>query len=384
MTRTLVFPDDAVGTVVVIGGGAKPLPAAGRVELTGKGPVRLVLDRRDDGVLEVLAGWDLQSLVLSWRKPRPADLGRISLSRTIRQLVLAGRNAYDDGSCLALAGMSTLRSLSIARANGVTDLGLTSLRQLAELQVLTLEQARVTDDGVVAAMTGWDSLEEVNLRGCRALGARALEALAGLPRLTYLWLEGIELGDADLAALRSLDSLRLLSVSSPGVTLAALRHLPERAVRVIGFGGRCAPDAIAAAQRAYPHLDLGGRRETTVPSTLREQALAAGVPLSRAVAPRDAPVMVLFTTDGCIPCERVEPEVAAVAARLRDRLHAVVVHCPSSPEVAAAFGVQSAPTVVVLAGRRATRLSGPLTQEHVEAELRPVVGLVTPVQATHG
>lgn len=382
MTRTLVFPDDAVGTVDVIGSGAQPVPAAGRVELAGEGPVRLVLDRRDEGVLEALSGWDLQSLVLSWRKPRPADLARISLSSTIRQLVLSGRDTYDDGSCLALAGMSTLRSLSIARANGVTDLGLTSLRQLAELQVLKLEQARITDDGV-AVMTGWDSLEEVNLRGCRALGAPALEALAGLPRLTYLWLEGIELGDADLAPLRSLESLRLLSVSSPGVTLAALRHLPEQAVRVIGFWGRSAPAAIAAAQLAYPHLDLGGRRETTVPSTLREQALAAGVPLAGAVAPPDAPVMVLFTTDNCLPCERVKPEVVAVAGRLRDRLHAVVVHCPTSPEVASGFGVQSAPTVVVLAGRRATRLSGPLTQEHLEAELRPVVGLATPVRSAH-
>ncbi|MFI0975800.1 thioredoxin [Streptomyces sp. NPDC021093] len=64
----------------------------------------------------------------------------------------------------------------------------------------------------------------------------------------------------------------------------------------------------------------------------------------------DLPVLVEFTADWCGPCRQLAPVLSAVAEEERDRLKVVQLDVDTSPATAAAYGVLSAPTLMVFRG----------------------------------
>ncbi|MFD3513390.1 thioredoxin [Streptomyces sp. NPDC058657] len=61
----------------------------------------------------------------------------------------------------------------------------------------------------------------------------------------------------------------------------------------------------------------------------------------------DRTVLVEFGADWCGPCRQLAPVLSAVAAQERDRLKVVQLDVDTSPGTAAAYGVLSAPTLMV-------------------------------------
>lgn len=73
----------------------------------------------------------------------------------------------------------------------------------------------------------------------------------------------------------------------------------------------------------------------------------------------DKPVLIDFWAPWCGPCRIQGPILDQVAAHMGDRAVVAKVNVDEEPELAAAFGVQSIPTLVVLRGERlAQRLVG--------------------------
>ncbi|HJV89602.1 MAG TPA: thioredoxin [Holophagaceae bacterium] len=78
--------------------------------------------------------------------------------------------------------------------------------------------------------------------------------------------------------------------------------------------------------------------------------------LSTAAFPKvkalEQPVLIDFWAPWCGPCRMQSPILEEVAAQVGDRAVIAKVNVDEEPELAAAFGVQSIPTLVVLKGER--------------------------------
>ena len=61
----------------------------------------------------------------------------------------------------------------------------------------------------------------------------------------------------------------------------------------------------------------------------------------------DVPVLVDFWAVWCGPCRRVGPEVDAVAEQLSGKAKVMKVNVDEDPDIAARYGVQSIPTLII-------------------------------------
>jgi len=373
--RALLFPAESVGTVEEIKSGRKQ-PAAGSVQVDADGPVRLMLERNHAEVLSSLGPDDIQSLYLwgakSLKTAAISSLGRLT---GLVELHAPRKGAWDDQACEVLSQLTGLRSLGVLRAYGVTDQGFLRLRGLTQLQKLRVEQAVITD-AALAALGCMPLLASLDLSGCRSLTSEALRHVGDCPDLSWLSLTGVPVGDEGLAHLASNRALRFVDLGSTGVTDEGLRHLPanEPPLRVVSPSGRSRAQWATLLER-YPHLDFGGVRELTTDPSTRQRVREHGTTLAGFSVPDDGPLLAIFTTDNCAPCERMLPVVTALGQHWNDRLATVRVHCPEHPDIAAALDIQSAPTLVLFtAAERTVRFPGSLVLEDLKAELSPYLG----------
>ena len=88
----------------------------------------------------------------------------------------------------------------------------------------------------------------------------------------------------------------------------------------------------------------------------------------------ERPVVVDFWAAWCAPCRMIAPVLADLAARHAGRLKVVKVDVDANPRLAARFGAQSIPLLVVLRdGREVDRVVGALPRPALEARIAPLL-----------
>lgn len=158
-----------------------------------------------DTSLSYLHGMPLLRLLVVKFSPEVTNAGVANLRRAVglHSLDLSGTKVGDDGLS-ALARLTQLETLHLARCSDLTDAGLGHLRQMHGLRSLDLNETKITDAGLShVAELGW--LKELTLRKCDITDT-------GIAHL------------ARIHALRSLEVTGCSRITEPG--LRKLANLP--------------------------------------------------------------------------------------------------------------------------------------------------------------
>ncbi|HEY9712390.1 MAG TPA: hypothetical protein V6C72_02905, partial [Chroococcales cyanobacterium] len=200
-----------------------------------------------------------------------ADSQTISRGMPARGTIVfpAGSKLHLHATWVATENMSAFKSLpkdaisTLSLANlPVSDLDLTYLESLTDLDGLTLyDDDEITDDGITSILK-LKNLSNLELGGTRVTGRgisrlsalvklrvlrldrivldrEGLQVFAKLPALAYLTLGNSELTDGKLAEMQNLKSLTFLSLhANPGITAAGMKYLiGDRALENLELNG---------------------------------------------------------------------------------------------------------------------------------------------------
>ena len=168
-------------------------------------------DITDDQLYALAQNADLRTLVI-WggplRNERLAPLARLS---QLQGLVL-GEMAIDDGVFQYLKTLRQLEYLNLAYTNVTGDF--TALEGLP-LRDVRLEGCRRVGDRCAQTLAGFPTLRQVEIHMTNLTDA-GVQHLAGLP-LEVLWLGG-RITDRGMSVVGNIPTLKHLDVCSPGVT----------------------------------------------------------------------------------------------------------------------------------------------------------------------
>ena len=99
-------------------------------------------------------------------------------------------------------------------------------------------------------------------------------------------------------------------------------------------------------------------------------AIASKEDFDELVRDAPAPVLVDFWAAWCGPCRIVAPELEKLATKRTRDVIVAKVDTDALPDVAARFGIQSIPTMIVFrGGNEADRVSGAMSASAIEARL---------------
>lgn len=85
----------------------------------------------------------------------------------------------------------------------------------------------------------------------------------------------------------------------------------------------------------------------------------------------ELPVFVDFWAEWCGPCKIIAPSVKQLASELKGRLTVIKVNVDERPHIAAQFGIQSIPTLMMFhKGNVIWRTAGALPFDRLKAEVQ--------------
>jgi len=210
MKRTLLFPEsESVGSLSGV-----PAVPPGSVEAVSLGEAR--------GEVEVPLG-----LRVTLSAVKDARLDQLPKSTTawIRELEI---ESPTDSDLRAVALWPRLNKLTLNNAERLTNGGLRAIGAAGALQVLYLERAPISKEGLDALLE-LDDLESLTFAHCPEVNGTAIAPLAALGKLTQMDLRLPQFDDTDLESLKdfyNLETLRLeeTAISDVGIqaTLPAL------------------------------------------------------------------------------------------------------------------------------------------------------------------
>ncbi|SRR5579883_1415735 len=90
------------------------------------------------------------------------------------------------------------------------------------------------------------------------------------------------------------------------------------------------------------------------------------------IATSDVPVFVDFWAEWCGPCRMMSPSVKQLASEFKGRLLVVKVNVDDRPQIAAQYGIQSIPTLMVFkAGKPVWRIAGAMNYDQLRSQVLP-------------
>ncbi len=151
------------------------------------------------------------------------DLDTISLLSGLEELDLGIGFSLGKGGRPMAPDRTALREGDCRVAGGIklSDLGLAKLAKLKKLRRLDFSGAQLTPAGL-KVLQGLPQLERLSLWNCTALDDSAAEALAAIPSLTNLDVSYTPMGDPALQRLATLPRLKYLYLTDTKVTPVAV------------------------------------------------------------------------------------------------------------------------------------------------------------------
>ncbi len=205
-----------------------------------------------DAGLKHLSGLTgLRWLYLSRTRITNSGLEALELLRGLVILDVAG-TAVGDAGLQRIAHLDTLSGLDLTGTR-VTDAGLPALASLGKLEVLRLSGTAVTDAGL-KSLTPIRSLKSLSLEDCPGVRGLGLQALAAIPDLQVLVLNGSPIDGEGVAAIATLGRISEVQLERTAVTddgLKALRGLTSLR-HVFLHGSRCTEEGMKALAAARP------------------------------------------------------------------------------------------------------------------------------------
>lgn len=189
---------------------------------------------------------NLETIDLSYCKITAAGILQLRSSRKLKCLLLANTRPHTDDKTLKqiAAAWPDLESLSLADG-GITDAGLTHVRNLRRLRYLNVSRTQITDNG--------------------------LKSLAGLTHLTTLHAGYTKISDRGMAHLGKVTSLEKLDLNHTGITDRGLRQLQRlRNLKRIYFVGTKVTDTGLDYLKPLRTIEFVGPSENNSPEALEQ------------------------------------------------------------------------------------------------------------------
>ncbi|MCO5588013.1 hypothetical protein L7F22_041967 [Adiantum nelumboides] len=167
------------------------------------------------------------------------DLGFLFLAEKctkLESITLAGFSRISDASCRQiLHSFSNLHTFELLKSSRITDLTFRDFSAVpVKLVSVTLASCNLVSNSSIRQLSHCKDLESLNLKGCKSVGDKGLEAIASLKRLKKLILNGVDVSDMGLLTLgKGTTPLVFLSlrgcqrVSDDGISALVKRSISE-------------------------------------------------------------------------------------------------------------------------------------------------------------
>ena len=90
----------------------------------------------------------------------------------------------------------------------------------------------------------------------------------------------------------------------------------------------------------------------------------------------DLPCIIDFYADWCMPCKMIAPVLDEISEEYKDKLHVYKINTEQEQELAAAFGIQSIPSLLFVPTEGQPQMAqGALPKEQLEQAMKDVLNL---------